>query len=181
MRLSVPHKQVRTAYMESPIPVVELTRKHWSGFCNVTGLPLFNLGAFYCEVEIEKFPSVFVVINRNLPNYKKLAVLQHELSHYRCYQRHCHCMDDSGISSGTCEAHAILASLLHFQHRGELSPLLFSMEIVVRSLFGPEKQRLAAVKVLQHDIWDDCKAMAGTIFDRWVNSHAIVKNRLAAL
>lgn len=181
MRLFVSDLAVRAAYEESPIPVVELTRSRWLGFCNKTGLAFpSDLGAFYFDVNMPPIPSVFVVINRTLANYKKLAVLRHELSHYRCYQRGCHCIAPE-VAEDLCEAHAILSSLLHFITRKDQAPLLFSMEMVVRSLFMNAAQCLAAIRVIRDPLWNECEAVAGTFFSGWIKRHPHVQQRLTAI
>lgn len=179
MRLALPAKDIQRAYAQSPIAVVEGSSASWYRICKYAGLQFpSDYGAFYCEVKSKILPPEFIFINQKLANYKKIAVLRHELGHYQCFISSCFCMSDKGIKSGECEAHAILDALKHFVDHNEQSPLLYSMEIVIRCLFADEAQRNAAVSVLRNPLWQDCCDLAGPTFDKWISNHPIVIERM---
>lgn len=100
-------------YKKCQIPVIEEDNmKDW-GIRNKLKVELFPscLGAFIhpSMSEIQKYKNGFIIIKKNLPNYKKLNIFFHEKKHHECYEKKCKCfLNDERHKQ---EEHAFLHSL----------------------------------------------------------------------
>jgi hypothetical protein len=164
-------KYVRTSFLEieygkSPVPILECSNAEWRGVCLKKHIPFGNgIGGYYFGMEAAGLRDL-IVIQDSLPNYKKLSVYYHEISHYECRNVGCKCFDD--ITDGTCEHHAHIGCMEKCLKSGSLWSLAFAMRSTVNFAIGRSQctpdTRAGAAKTLNHGIWEECRRAIGGMY-----------------
>jgi hypothetical protein len=183
MRLQTSSNVLKSEYERSPIPIYEWSRHDWLCHCKANSLPFpSDFGTFYYANDTADLPSQFVVIDRNLPNFKKVAICRHELAHHDCYSNGCECFETDKSAVGDCEFHATVKAMVELLNESLYAPLLFTMESVIRSLFRSRKIPFyAAVKVVRNPIWSDAEDVGGEKYLNWLERHPFVRGKLDAI
>jgi hypothetical protein len=155
-------------YASSPVPVLECSKRVWRKVCKAKGIAFGSgFGGYYPEMQIPNAQVGLVVIDQRLPNYKRLAVFYHELSHVECKSKDCPCFSDHGQAAGTCEHHAQLGALLKCSRTNQLLPLAFSMRYASRLARMPFNGvgQLGARMTIAHPFWEHCQRQLGDLYE----------------
>ena len=163
---------VTTSFLEreyalSPVPVLECSRAEWRKFCKSKGIEFGNgYGGYYYDICLPNSPPGLVVINCDLPNYKRLAVFYHEKTHIECKMNNCCCFTEYGMANGLCEHHAQVGAIFKCLKQSQESSLAFSMKYVnnlVLSCSNRESNK-GAKMTIKHRLWDYAQhRLTGTV------------------
>lgn len=163
-------------YRLSPIPIVEASCAEWQRFCQRRGIPYTssaNSGMYYYNMpNTLGLPSHLIVINARLANYKKIAVLFHELGHHHCYQSGCKCFEEPHLAGGLSELHATISCLEQCIQKQKKTSLAYAMRCVWSAMSGKSAMhQRGAEMTMEHAIWKRSMDYVGDGFKLLPNIH----------
>jgi hypothetical protein len=151
-------------YAKSPVRVMQCSQPQWRKVCRSQGIHFGQgYGGYYFDVSLFGVTANTIFVDASLPNYQRLAVFYHELTHAECWRRGCKCFSKQHSVSGLCEHHAQLGAMLKCNKSGAMASLSFAMMAASRlaASRAAGEPEVGARLTVKHPFWSVCRGRIG--------------------